>query len=360
MPEESHWYRGSDAYQQTHLDNRLGFAGYVWDPWLKVYHVRHRVYDPFDTRWLQADPIGYAGGDTDLRRYCNGDPINYIDPMGLWPDPNWGNRLEGYITNAGAGLGDGLSFGATGVIRNSTGAGDAVDTTSGLYKGGVVTGVAFTVITTGNAAGAGAAMGTTGGAMAAGGFIGGASSLVEQNTQIGAGTRSQFDVAAVIVETVIGAAVGGIFSEASKLIGNMIRGAGGEAGAAARGAGGAAEGGGCGGGGGGGGGAGTAATGASALDDLSKAAGAMDKNGLTKAGRALQKHSDRPGSAFNNPGSKSPGSLNPAGQNVVDDILTTPGTQVKPNRLGGIDVVAPDGRGVRYNPDGSFRGFLEP
>ncbi|MFN7429730.1 MAG: RHS repeat-associated core domain-containing protein, partial [bacterium] len=239
----------------------LGFAGYVWDPWLKVYHVRHRVYDPFDTRWLQADPIGYAGGDTDLRRYCNGDPINYIDPMGLWPDPNWGNRLEGYITNAGAGLGDGLSFGATGVIRNSTGAGDAVDTTSGLYKGGVVTGVAFTVITTGNAAGAGAAMGTTGGAMAAGGFIGGASSLVEQNTQIGAGTRSQFDVAAVIVETVIGAAVGGIFSEASKLIGNMIRGAGGEAGAAARGAGGAAEGGGCGGGGGGGGGAGTAATG---------------------------------------------------------------------------------------------------
>ncbi|MFN7429003.1 MAG: RHS repeat-associated core domain-containing protein [bacterium] len=100
MPEESHWYRGSDAYQQTHLDNRLGFAGYVWDPWLKVYHVRHRVYDPFDTRWLQADPIGYAGGDTDLRRYCNGDPVNYVDPMGLaggaagMTDEYWNNRHE--------------------------------------------------------------------------------------------------------------------------------------------------------------------------------------------------------------------------------------------------------------------------
>ena len=69
VPEEWQWYPGNDAYQQTHLDNRLGFAGYVWDPWLKVYHVRHRVYDPFDTRWLQADPIGYAGGDTDLRSY---------------------------------------------------------------------------------------------------------------------------------------------------------------------------------------------------------------------------------------------------------------------------------------------------
>jgi filamentous hemagglutinin len=100
--------------------------------------------------------------------------------------------------------------------------------------------------------------------------------------------------------------------------------------------------------------------GAPALDDLSQAAGAADKNGLTKAGRALQKHSDRPGSAFNNPGSKTPGSLNPAGQNVVDDILTTPGSQMKPNRLGGWDVVAPDGRGVRYNPDGSFYSLLEP
>ncbi|MFO0493564.1 MAG: RHS repeat-associated core domain-containing protein, partial [bacterium] len=100
VPEESQWYRGSDAYQQTHLDNRLGFAGYVWDPWLKVYHVRHRVYDPFDTRWLQADPIGYAGGDTDLRRYCNGDPVNFVDPMGLaggaagMTDEYWNNRYE--------------------------------------------------------------------------------------------------------------------------------------------------------------------------------------------------------------------------------------------------------------------------
>jgi hypothetical protein len=177
--------------------------------------------------------------------------VNFVDPLGLWPDPNWGNRLEGYITNAGAGLGDGLSLGATGVIRNGMGAGDAVDTTSAMYKAGVATGVAVTVITTGNAAGAGAAMGTTGGAMVTGGVIGGASSLVEQNTQIGAGTRSQFDVAAVIVETVIGAAVGGIFSEASKLIGNMIRGAGGQAGAAARGAG-SGEAAGCGGGAGGG------------------------------------------------------------------------------------------------------------
>jgi len=40
------------------LDNRIGFAGCSYDPHLKMYHVRHRVYDPVDARWLQRDPIG--------------------------------------------------------------------------------------------------------------------------------------------------------------------------------------------------------------------------------------------------------------------------------------------------------------
>jgi hypothetical protein len=96
------------------------------------------------------------------------------------------------------------------------------------------------------------------------------------------------------------------------------------------------------------------------VDELSNAAGIPDKGGYTKAGRALQKHGSRPGSVYERPTSGKPNVMNQAGQNVVDDILTTPGSQVKPNRLGGVDVVAPDGRGVRYNADGSFRGFLEP
>ena len=44
------------------LDNRLGYGGYVWDPFLKMYHVRHRVLNPRLGIWMQPDPIGYAGG----------------------------------------------------------------------------------------------------------------------------------------------------------------------------------------------------------------------------------------------------------------------------------------------------------
>ena len=103
-----------------------------------------------------------------------------------------------------------------------------------------------------------------------------------------------------------------------------------------------------------------AAKGASrSLDDLSRAAGALDRNGLTMAGRSLQKHSSRPGSAFNTSATRA-GDFNTAGQSVVDDLLTSPGSLQQTNHLGGIDVLAPDGRGIRFNSDGSFRGFLEP
>lgn len=84
-------------------------------------------------------------------------------------------------------------------------------------------------------------------------------------------------------------------------------------------------------------------------------------------GRALQKHSARSGSVFGRTGN-SAHELNAAGQEIVDDILTTPGTRFTPRtiRENGkaidvIDVVAPDGRGVRFHSsNGSLRGFLEP
>lgn len=88
-----------------------------------------------------------------------------------------------------------------------------------------------------------------------------------------------------------------------------------------------------------------------------------DRNGVTEAGRALQKHSSRPGSAFPEPrGTRA--QINQAGQNIVDDILTAPGAKMTKRhhaRFGDvIEITAPDGRGVRYDANGNFLGFLEP
>ena len=102
---------------------------------------------------------------------------------------------------------------------------------------------------------------------------------------------------------------------------------------------------------------------APSLDDLSKAANVPDRKGLTEAGRALQKHSSRPGSTF----PRTQGNVaqsNQAGQHVVDDILTSPGamtTRRHHARFGEvIEIRAPNGKGVRYDANGNFLGLLEP
>lgn len=41
-----------------------------------------RFYDPSLGRFLQSDPIGYGGG-MNLYNYVRGDPVNFIDPLGL-------------------------------------------------------------------------------------------------------------------------------------------------------------------------------------------------------------------------------------------------------------------------------------
>ena len=100
------------------------------------------------------------------------------------------------------------------------------------------------------------------------------------------------------------------------------------------------------------------------LSEASKAKDPADRSGqLTVAGRALQKHGGRPGSSFPAP-KGNPAAINEAGQRTVDEILNNPNTkatQKQAGRYGTVtDVVAPDGRGLRYSSTGQLIGFLEP
>lgn len=46
--------------------------------------MRARDYDPETGRWLSKDPIGFAGGDTNLFGYVANDPVNWVDPEGTF------------------------------------------------------------------------------------------------------------------------------------------------------------------------------------------------------------------------------------------------------------------------------------
>ncbi|GFM32755.1 RHS repeat domain-containing protein [Desulfovibrio subterraneus] len=61
----------------------IGFGGGLLDPDTGLVHLGAREYDPSIGRFIQPDPLGYAGGDVDVYGYCLDDPINLVDPMGL-------------------------------------------------------------------------------------------------------------------------------------------------------------------------------------------------------------------------------------------------------------------------------------
>jgi RHS repeat-associated protein len=64
------------------VDNTIGWNGYVFNPELPLYTVRHRHYDPLLGRWQTRDPAGYSDG-MNLFQNVNGNPNTLTDPMGL-------------------------------------------------------------------------------------------------------------------------------------------------------------------------------------------------------------------------------------------------------------------------------------
>ena len=95
-----------------------------------------RYYDGFLGQWLTRDPIRESGG-VNLYSYVGGNPVNRLDPYGLdWLDN---------ASNFSAGAGDFLSFGGTILARKSLGIDDVVNSGSGAYLGGTLTGAALAV-----------------------------------------------------------------------------------------------------------------------------------------------------------------------------------------------------------------------
>ncbi len=78
-----------DEFGNVLLDNNrgfkpFGFAGGLYDHRTGLVRFGARDYDAVTGRWTCKDPIVFEGGDGNLYRYCGGDPVNFVDPEGLW------------------------------------------------------------------------------------------------------------------------------------------------------------------------------------------------------------------------------------------------------------------------------------
>ncbi len=61
---------------------RFQYTGQMWLPEAGLYYYRARFYNPRIGRFMQTDPIMYAGG-ANLYAYVANDPVNATDPLGL-------------------------------------------------------------------------------------------------------------------------------------------------------------------------------------------------------------------------------------------------------------------------------------
>lgn len=98
-------------------------------------------------------------------------------------------------------------------------------------------------------------------------------------------------------------------------------------------------------------------------EDLFKNAVTPNEHGISPISRAVDKHAFRAGSVYK-PIAGSPDAKNRLSQELALQIMTNKNSVVierSSKRLGDyVDIIAPDGKGLRFGKNGNFIGLLEP
>jgi len=122
-----------DEFGNVTLDSNpgfqpFGFAGGIYDQHTRLTRFGARDYDAETGRWTAKDPIGLAGGDTNLFGYVMSDPINLLDQNGLLPE------LPQEVVDAATGFGDGVYSAITLGMGDLQDVRDLLDVDGGVDK----------------------------------------------------------------------------------------------------------------------------------------------------------------------------------------------------------------------------------
>lgn len=75
----------------------FAYTGREWDADAELFYYHHRWYDAVLGQFISQNPIGFAAGDTNARRYVGNIVMSLYDPTGLHPPaPNvpWDDILR--------------------------------------------------------------------------------------------------------------------------------------------------------------------------------------------------------------------------------------------------------------------------
>jgi len=185
------------------------YVGQEYDASTGLQYSRARYYDPVSSEFISQDPLGFAGGDTNLYRRAGNSPANATDPSGL----AWGWAAAGI----GAGVSvAGYTIGTLGYSiwtgQNQFSAGGFV----GAAAGGAVAGLVVGALT-GDVTSVAGLVGVSALAGGAGGLASGAvGTLTDQTVQSALTGTNQYNLTAVGqnalsegVTGLVGGAIGG-------------------------------------------------------------------------------------------------------------------------------------------------------
>jgi RHS repeat-associated protein len=137
---------GEATINTNTIANNLRFPGQYFDEETGLHQNYFRDYDPGLGRYVQSDPIGLGGRDTNLWAYASNTPLLNTDPKGLvsvvtnygissTPIKGFGGEVGFYGTTDGSNGSSENGFVLTG--NKTVGFGTGLDATINVYTGGV-------------------------------------------------------------------------------------------------------------------------------------------------------------------------------------------------------------------------------
>ena len=82
---------GKEMTGNTYAYNPFGYCGEYRDSESGFIYLRNRYYDPSIGRFISEDPIKDG---LNWYAYCENDPVNFVDPLGLWKHTDDGFESE--------------------------------------------------------------------------------------------------------------------------------------------------------------------------------------------------------------------------------------------------------------------------